>query len=253
MHWILIRGLARSAGHWGQFATHFERYCQGQMTLIDLPGFGEFVDRPSPDSIEMITQHVIRQIRAKKSLRVRIGAVGISMGGMVASELAARQREWVSHLVLINTSNRRYSKFYQRLLPAAYPTLVRALVTAKPAEKERIIFNLTCHRVEKSASTLAEWQQIHQNYPCKKAAIVRQLQAAMKYQGLHKPPCKKILIVASERDRLVSPDCSKKLAAAWQTCCKIHPTAGHDLPHDDPLWLTNTIDQWLAADSIEKL
>ena len=38
-------------------------------------------------------------------------------------------------------------------------------------------------------------------------------------------------------DRLVSPRCSQRLAAAWKVPLALHPSAGHDLPLDDPDWL----------------
>ncbi|MBN3802464.1 alpha/beta hydrolase, partial [Paraburkholderia sp. Ac-20336] len=54
-----------------------------------------------------------------------------------------------------------------------------------------------------------------------------------------------LLILSARADRLVNPACSTKLAAAWRTGHRVHPWAGHDLPHDDPAWMAAQIRAWL--------
>jgi hypothetical protein len=55
-----------------------------------------------------------------------------------------------------------------------------------------------------------------------------------------------VLILASRADALVHCACSSKLAAAWGATLIAHPWAGHDLPHDDPVWLAETIAAWVG-------
>jgi pimeloyl-[acyl-carrier protein] methyl ester esterase len=251
MHWILIRGLARSAGHWGSFATQFDRYVQGTMTCIDLPGFGELNSMSSPASVELISQQVIAQITRQFAHPGDLALLGISMGGMVAMEIAALHPDWVKKLILINTSNRRCGAFYRRLRPAVYPDIFRALLMCKVEDRERVIYRLTSNRHDRCEKTVAAWLQIQQDFPVSARAIVNQLRAASNYSGPRLAPCIDTLIVVSAMDRLVHPDCSLHLAKCWRVPLEIHPSAGHDLPLDDPQWLIHTIDRWLARGSLK--
>ena len=51
-NWLLIRGLARESGHWGDFLTQLQRaFPQAQIHCLDLPGCGINHRQSSPDSI----------------------------------------------------------------------------------------------------------------------------------------------------------------------------------------------------------
>lgn len=91
----------------------------------DLAGNGELYAGTSPATIgDMVTQ--LRRQVDRKQLPLPARLVGISMGGMVASQWAAVEQE-VKSAVLINTSMRPYGKFYQRLRPHSYLSLVSLL------------------------------------------------------------------------------------------------------------------------------
>jgi hypothetical protein len=49
------------------------------------------------------------------------------------------------------------------------------------------------------------------------------------------------LVLSSLHDRLVHVSCSDKIAAHLGAKHERHPLAGHDLPLDDPLWLTDRL------------
>lgn len=53
-------------------------------------------------------------------------------------------------------------------------------------------------------------------------------------------------MLVSERDRLVNPACSRRLAEATGAVLEQHPQAGHDLPLDDPTWTVDAIARWQA-------
>jgi pimeloyl-ACP methyl ester carboxylesterase len=48
-------------------------------------------------------------------------------------------------------------------------------------------------------------------------------------------------VIWSEKDRLVSSHCSQNIAKKFDASCFTHPTAGHDLPLDEPEWLTQIL------------
>jgi hypothetical protein len=56
-----------------------------------------------------------------------------------------------------------------------------------------------------------------------------------------------LLVLASAGDRLVDHHCSLRLAQAWDAPCRLHPTAGHDLPLDAGGWVAQAVAQWLAG------
>lgn len=247
MHWVFIRGLARSAAHWGTFPRQFASQLDASVSTIDLPGFGEFIDLPSPVSIAAIAAHVRQQIEARVPGHQQLALVGISLGGMVATEVAVLLPHRVTSMVLINTSTRCYGHICERLRPRAYPAIVKALTTISMSEREPVIYTLTSRRPELREKTVSTWRQIHQQTPCKQRNVARQLLAASNYRGRAIAPCQQILLLASARDGLVHPSCSTRMAAAWQMPCQVHPTAGHDLPHDEPEWVLNRIARWLQG------
>ena len=77
--------------------------------------------------------------------------------------------------------------------------------------------------------------------------VVRQLVAAARYSSRIGAPAVPTLLLASTQDRLVSVECSRRLAEVWRLPLREHPFAGHDLPLDDPEWVVEAIAQWHAA------
>jgi predicted alpha/beta hydrolase family esterase len=54
-------------------------------------------------------------------------------------------------------------------------------------------------------------------------------------------------LLAARQDRLVSVKCSLKLAQGWGCEIRLHPTAGHDIPLDDGIWVTQQVRDWLGS------
>ena len=51
--WVLLRGLTREQGHWGQFPDQVRAALPGNTVLsIDLPGNGQLNDVQSPTRVE---------------------------------------------------------------------------------------------------------------------------------------------------------------------------------------------------------
>jgi homoserine acetyltransferase len=55
-----------------------------------------------------------------------------------------------------------------------------------------------------------------------------------------------ILLLSSAADRMVDPECSRRIAEAFATAHEVHARAGHDLTLDDPSWCAERIATWLA-------
>src|SRR5688572_9234103 len=98
--WVFLRGWTREARHWGAFVDDFRAFLPGpEIQCIDLPGTGERHREASPASIAAILE------RCKPhGTGGPVHLLGISMGGMVATEWARRFPAEVAAIVLINTS-----------------------------------------------------------------------------------------------------------------------------------------------------
>jgi hypothetical protein len=86
-----------------------------------------------------------------------------------------------------------------------------------------------------------------QQCPVSRANALRQLIAAARYRAPTHEPATGILLLGSTHDALVNSLCSKALAEAWQVPLALHPTAGHDLPLDDPQWVAREIGEWVES------
>jgi pimeloyl-ACP methyl ester carboxylesterase len=88
---------------------------------------------------------------------------------------------------------------------------------------------------------LPTWAALARERPVRPANALRQLAAAARYSASPMRPATPTLVLTSARDRLVDSSCSRKLAQAWQAGLAVHPSAGHDLPLDDPDWLITEV------------
>jgi predicted alpha/beta hydrolase family esterase len=77
-----------------------------------------------------------------------------------------------------------------------------------------------------------------------RANALRQLFAAARFRACVAKPLTPTLVLASVLDHLVSVECSRALASAWQCTLSLHPSAGHDLPLDDGQWVIAKVLEW---------
>jgi pimeloyl-ACP methyl ester carboxylesterase len=246
--WIFLRGWAREAGHWGSFTAQFERAMPGSRVIaLDLPGGGAMHRERSHVRIADMAEHCRGQLRAR-GIAPPFNLLALSMGGMVAATWAAGHPGEVAAMVLINTSMRPFSRFYERLRPANYAALARLAVGRPSARQlEQEILRMTSNRP--GDEVLAHWLALREASPVSRANSLRQLVAAARYRAPLSRPAVPTLVLASEHDRLVSVQCSRALASQWQYPLKLHPFAGHDLPLDDAPWVISQVSHWLRERS----
>ncbi|WP_433705404.1 alpha/beta fold hydrolase [Paraburkholderia sacchari] len=238
--WILLRGLTRESRHWGAFAPLLE--ARGDAVLpIDLPGNGMLAHLRSPVDIDAYVD-AVRAEAQRHGAQPPHRVLAMSLGGMVASAWALRFPDELEQLVLVNTSMRPYSRFYERLRPAAWPALLGAAWHWRDGVAEAAIHERTCARRDTLAADLDAWCAIRASAPVSRANALRQLLAAARYAVRGVPPCP-VLVLSSREDRLVNPACSARLARAWGAAHREHLWAGHDLPHDDPQWLVDAVSE----------
>jgi pimeloyl-ACP methyl ester carboxylesterase len=240
--WVLLRGLTRESAHWGRFPEQLRARLPGARVLaIDLPGNGQLWQAQSPNRIVATTESCRQQLRAL-GVAPPYRLLAMSLGAMIAVDWADRHPAELGGCVLINTSLRGFSPWYQRLRPASYGTLLSLLLGADPARREQQILRLTSsHPPAAMTEVVDEWTAIRNARPVSGANAFRQLLAAMRYRAPARAPAVPLLVLVSRRDALVDARCSLRLAREWNAAIHEHPTAGHDLPLDDGRWVAEQV------------
>lgn len=213
---------------------------------MDLPGNGRHHHLSSPTSIPKATEFLREELK-----RTRPGPVflfSISMGSMVAIDWASRFPDEVLGVVLINTSVKGLSPFYQRLRSEVWVKIFQMILLNSLSQREREILVLTANSaVANDPSVLKARVQAYEKHPVRKTNVFRQLFAALMFQPPIQRPNVPMLLLSSERDRLTHPSCGEAIARHWQLTRKVHPTAGHDLPLDDPAWTIDETKSWFVS------
>lgn len=252
---LMLRGLSRQQGHWGTFPKQLaQRFLsqgiQAEFVFEDLPGFGERFRESSPVTIEAIADQLagcISEVSGKLQL------LGLSMGGMLALELANRYPEKCQSLVMINSSVKPTARFYQRLQPSAYSAFLKAFLLPSRKLSEARILAISSERYHQDEALLDTWLYFRRKYPPSRVAALKQILAAARYRAPTEPPIENVLLIASRKDRIAHYRCTEQLAEYWRLRPLIHPQAGHDLPLDDPEWLVGQLVTWYLTNFNDSL
>lgn len=242
--WVLLRGLTRESGHWGDFpAILASAIPEARIVTVELPGSGALFRERSPTRIGDILERCREQLR-DKGITGPVHLLALSLGAMVATAWAFRYPDEVTGIVLINASFRGVSPLFQRLRPSSYPALLRLLTTGDAGLRETTILRLTSRTAPRDV--LREWVALRRKHPVTSANALRQLVAAARFRAPEQAPSIPTLILSSEADALVHPGCSENLAKHWKAPHFKHPSAGHDLPLDDGVWVVERVQEWLS-------
>lgn len=235
-HWLLLRGLTRSAWHWGPFVDWLRDspIAAGVMAL-DLPGVGTERSRSSPTTIEDIMEDVrARWLGAKAGGGWRI--LGVSMGAMVALAWCQRYPQDFRGAVLVNSSARNVAPAWHRMSLSALPQVVKAAAWQSPRHREKTVLELTSNDSACRRDRLGNWAAYATHNPVSRWTFLAQMAAAARFEAPHGSEVPS-LVLSSRSDRLVSSRCSERLAARLGAPLALHSWAGHDLVLDDPQWV----------------
>jgi pimeloyl-ACP methyl ester carboxylesterase len=211
----------------------------------DLPGNGTLHDQPSPPTVKAMMEQTRERLVAQ-GLEGPYCLLGLSLGAMVCVDWAAEHPREVAACVLLSTSLRPFSAFYERLRPRNYLAILRlALFQRDPAAREASILRLTSSRPDAAAQLAATWARFARERPVSRTNVIRQLAAAARYRAPSHVPSVPVLLLAGARDRLVDLRCSEALARHWNAPIAVHPAAGHDLALDDGAWVAAQVKAWI--------
>lgn len=238
--WILLRGLAREAAHWGVFPEILAKATGAKVRCLDLPGVGTKRDSAAPLSIPAITGRLRGELRDDDGDRILLA---ISLGAMVGIDWVDRYpKDWKA-AVFVNTTLRGVHRFYERFRPAAWSMFLQAMATGDVAAQERAILSVTTARPFGPQDVL-ERVAIRRERPIGRTVALRQMLAAARFPAPKRPLKVPSLVVTSHNDKLASPKLGPKLAGKLGASYLEHPWAGHDLPFDDPSWLATELARW---------
>jgi pimeloyl-ACP methyl ester carboxylesterase len=209
----------------------------------ELPGNGARHGERSPLRVGGMTAALRAQVDAAPPYVL----VALSLGGMVALDWASRHPQEVAACVLINSSFGGVSPWWHRLRPRSYPSLLRLASPGVSLQaREEGVLRLTSRRGS-DPLVIRAWVELARRHPVARSNLLRQLFAAARFRVPSNPPSLPLVLLASERDALVSVRCSQALANRWRVPLRLHPDAGHDLPLDDPGWLLQELRAWRAT------
>lgn len=241
--WIFLRGLGRHAAHWGEFPELFKKaFPDDTVELLDLAGSGTEQGRESYLQIESYVEDLRR--RARNIRKGPVSLLAISMGAMIASAWAKKYPNEIERLVLINTSSKSSSRFFERLRPRNYFSIVQMMRREKDVFfREKAILRMTAEQLPHRDRVAEERSRMETTKP---ANFLRQLIASSQYSFPQEAPVK-TLFLAAEGDNLVNPICSKRLAEQWKMPLRMHPQGDHDLPLVAPEWIIDQVKKWPAT------
>lgn len=238
--WIFLRGLTRGNIHWGNFPQVFsEKSSAVETEYLEIPGNGKSFEETTPLSPELVVEY----LRSKSNFYHKnqtYHLCGISLGGMIALKWAEMYPKEVLSVTTINSSLAQGSFFYQRLRPKNYLNILFHLFFSGATIQEKIILQITSNRsLINSERYLESFSEFSTKHPVSKMNFFRQLILAtkIKIKNANVP----LTVISSTNDRLVNSSCSKIIANRFSAKEVIHPTAGHDLPLDEPEWLSETL------------
>ena len=235
---ILLRGLCREAGHWGELPELLQKsYPDAEVHCLNLPGSGDFYREMSPISLSDYASHLHAQVSQLQQADWRC-LISVSFGGMVSLQYRNQFPGQFDQFIIINSNHGALSPFWKRLQPRYYP-----LVLSLPffAGLEEQLLRAVCNGAGLSAEAVQKWKAIRAERPVSLRSFINQLLAAAAAKPELKPDQGDILILNSEHDRFVDSSCSRRLAQALGAPIQIHPNGGHDLPEDEPQWVLDAI------------
>lgn len=238
--WVLIRGLARSNGHWADFPDLLRKINPDlKIDLLEIPGNGSRHTENTPTSAEEIINDFRSQLHLHHTGQL-LRLVGISLGGMLALKWAEMYPDEIEDVTLINSSLGKLSSPFQRLLPHNYSLIGKTLLCRNPELRERYILLMTLNNNRVIEKHLSNFKEISLRFPLRIKNVARQLLLANKIliNTSIKVP---VTVIASEGDKLVHPNCSRRIAQEFDGQLILHPTAGHDLPLEEPEWLAKIL------------
>lgn len=244
MNIVLLRGLIRESRHWSHFKDDLQsQFPEARIVTPEIAGTGKFYDKPSATSIDTMVEDLREQ--TKEYLGENTHLIAISMGGMIGTAWGQKYPKDFSSATFMNTSYKNCSFFYERFSLKYTPKLFFAKLFLPIEKRERIILSISANTPKAIEDNIQNWITIQQTSPISNSNALKQIGAAFLFKAKDEKLKFPVLVIASKNDRLVSVNCSVKIAKKYDYPIIFHETAGHGIDMDDPDWVASQISHWI--------
>lgn len=113
-------------------------------------------------------------------------------------------------------------------------------------DRELSILSMTTNLVQEPQPIAEAWARFAEEKPIPRSVVARQLLAASRFSAPARLDVPTLVLVSSA-DRFTHPECSERIARRFGAPVERHPSAGHDLPLDDPDWIVAQLGKWVSS------
>ena len=245
--WVLLRGLSRESGHWGPFVPALAAALpEARILPLDLPGTGSRLSERSPRSMRGIMEKTREAPELRSSTDGPVFLFGLSLGGMVAMEWAARHASELAGAIIAASSTSDVAPLWKRFSPRAILDIGLGLFDPDPMRRHERSARLLLNRKDLRKDAIRLWAQIERERPITRGTLRAQMMAAGDYRAPDAIDVPLRFLVGA-KDRLVDADCSRILAKRYGAPLSAHPEAGHDLTTDATEWVVREVVQFHRA------
>lgn len=246
-NWILIRGLARGAGHWGSFPGKLQQaFPNDKIYYVEVPGNGLLRDLPTPLKVSKFIESFDQQLKQQNfDFTLPTYGYSLSLGSMAMVEWAKQKPDFFKKIYISNTSAANFSNVFKRLSIDAMTLGFRMRRMKNAEDKEFAALQVTTTLSKENIikdykndfDSMLSFSKTNAAHP---GNVIRQLLAASIYAFPPKPPTE-VVLMSGGKDRFVSAQCSLDIEHKWHCKHIIHPEAGHDISFQFPDWVIEQI------------
>ena len=237
---VLVRGLARSHRYFQPLVPYLARHFT--VVLFDNRGAGRSDRPPGPYSSDQMADDVVAVMDAAGAGSAWV--LGMSLGGMVALDVARRHPGRVRGLVLGSCTPR--GRGYPARVPL-WPKLVLAISALLPRSVGRRLqafVTLSDAFVDRADAVLDRWDLLATEDAPRLRDLLAHLAAIRSHDSVDFLPSVAVptLVMAGRDDRLVPADNSRYLAATIPGAeLEIVPDCGHNIETEQPGWMARRV------------
>jgi 3-oxoadipate enol-lactonase len=229
---VLIRGLGSNADHWYEQTPVLSK--EYRVVVFDNRGVARSSDPGGELSILMMAQDVLGLLDHLKIERAHV--FGLSMGGMIAQELAIHYPERVSGLILASThcGGRHQVTASEEVRSVLMDMIHTASDESKLKAAACLFYKET---LEKRPEVARRYSEISLKRPASAKTLSKQWEAILKHDAFDRLPRIKAptLVLTGDADVLIPPENSKILAERIPGAeLKIISGGGHQVLVEQP-------------------
>ncbi|MGE0788333.1 MAG: alpha/beta fold hydrolase [Sandaracinaceae bacterium] len=230
---LLIRGLGRSSSYWLEFRSILER--ERSVLVLDNRGVGRSESPLTGWTTATMADDVAAVLDASGTARLDV--FGISLGGMIAQELALRHPDRVNRLVLACTTPG--GRKAQKIRPAAAAALARSLTMRFDEAIRYTAPYVIGEAIAASRPEIVEtWIHIAASEPRSRRGIAGQLAAGARHSAWNRLRRLELptLVITGDDDRLM-PHSNSQMLARLIAGARLKELRGapHDFPTERPV------------------